>query len=121
MIAGFRNNPTGDVAFGQALSIGEDLGGAANAILFICNRVTYGQPCYGSTGYLTRYWPNRQRWIDYRAGLTELLEGMSKDSSLFWSPLFGGAALLFSCTKTPPPGEESGVIFWGWVTAAAGS
>ena len=78
MIAGFRNNPTGDVAFGQALSIGEDLGGAANAILFICNHVTYRQPYNGDNGYLSRYWPNRQRWIDYRAELTELLEGMSK-------------------------------------------
>ena len=121
MIAGFLNNPTGDVAFGQALSIGEDLGGAANAILFICNRVTYGQPCYGSTGYLTRYWPNRQRWIDYRAGLTELLEGMSKDSSLFWSPLFGGTTLCVHAQQRRLPAGGSGVVRGGWVTAAAGS
>ena len=112
MIAGFRNNPTGDVAFGQALSIGEDLGGAANAILFICIRVTYGQPCYGSTGYLTRYWLNRQRWIDYRAGLTELLEGMSKDSSLFWSPPLRRDDPLRPCRKTPPPGRGKRRCSW---------
>lgn len=74
----FLNNPTSDVAFGQELSIADDLGGAETAILFICNRVTYRQPYNGDNGYLSRYWPNRQRWIDYRAELTELLEGMSK-------------------------------------------
>lgn len=74
----FLNNPTSDLAFGQELSIADDLGGAETAILFICNRVTYRQPYNGDTGYLSRYWPNRQRWIDYRAELTELLEGMSK-------------------------------------------
>ena len=76
--ADFLNNPTSDLAFGQELSIADDLGGAETAILFICNRVTYRQPYNGDTGYLSRYWPNRQRWIDYRAELTELLEGMSK-------------------------------------------
>ena len=74
----FLNNPTSDVAFGQELSIADDLGGAETAILFICNHVTYRQPYNGDNGYLSRYWPNRQRWIDYRAELTELLEGMSK-------------------------------------------
>ena len=76
--ADFLNDPVSELAFGQAVSIADDLDGAEVALLFICNHVTYRQPYHGDDGYLSRYWPNRQRWIDYRAELTELMERMAK-------------------------------------------
>lgn len=70
----FLQAPSSDFRFGQPVSIHDTLGGADTALLFICNRVTYRQPCLGDTGYLTRYWPNRREWKQYRDSLMPLLE-----------------------------------------------
>ncbi len=70
----FLQAPSSDFCFGQPVSIQDALGGADTALLFICNRVTYRQPCLGDTGYLTRYWPNRREWKQYRDSLMTLLE-----------------------------------------------
>ena len=76
--AEFMNDPQSDLAFGQAVSIGDDLAGAEKAILFICNTATYRQPYNGKAGYLSRYWENRECWVTYREGLTEILDSMAK-------------------------------------------
>lgn len=70
----FLENPVGEVAFGQPVSISEQLNGQDVALLFICNHVTYRQPCIGETGYLTRYWPNLPEWKAYRESLLPLLD-----------------------------------------------
>ena len=49
-----------------AVSIAEDLGGADTAILFIRNVATYRQPYTNAGGELSRYWRNRDRWIESR-------------------------------------------------------
>ena len=70
----FLKNPASDLAFGQAVNIEEELGGADVGILFIRNTATYRQP-YTNGGYeLSRYWRNRDRWIEWREGLNALLE-----------------------------------------------
>ena len=70
----FLKNPASDLAFGQAVNIEEELGGADVGILFIRNTATYRQP-YTNGGYeLSRYWRNRDRWIEWRDGLNALLE-----------------------------------------------
>lgn len=74
----FLENPAGEVAFGEPVSISESLNGQDVALLFICNHVTYRQPCLGDTGYLTRYWPNLPEWKEYREGLMMLLERMGE-------------------------------------------
>lgn len=70
----FLDNPQSDVAFGQPVSITDDLQGADTAILFICNKITYRQPYMDTTGYLTRYWPNLDKWICFREELSQLME-----------------------------------------------
>lgn len=72
--AEFLENPAGEVAFGEPVSISESLNGQDVALLFICNHVTYRQPCLGDMGYLTRYWPNLPEWKEYREELMGLLE-----------------------------------------------
>ena len=70
----FLKNPASDLSFGQPVSIADDLGGADVGILFIRNTATYRQP-YTNGGYeLSRYWRNRDRWIEWRDGLNALLE-----------------------------------------------
>ena len=70
----FLKNPASDLSFGQAVNIEEELGGADVGILFIRNTATYRQP-YTNGGYeLSRYWRNRDRWIEWRDGLNALLE-----------------------------------------------
>ncbi len=76
--AEFLENPAGEVAFGEPVSISESLNGQDVALLFICNHVTYRQPCLGDTGYLTRYWPNLPEWKEYREELMGLLERMEE-------------------------------------------
>lgn len=71
--ADFLNNPAGETKFGEAVSIAGDLKGQDVALLFICNHVTYRQPFFGETGYLTRYWPNLSRWKEYRRNLQALM------------------------------------------------
>lgn len=63
--------------FGQPLSIGEDLGGADAALLFIRSKATYYQPFRDGTS-LTRYWRNRPEWKEFREGLQELLPRVEK-------------------------------------------
>ncbi len=70
----FLNAPSSSLQFGESVSIKDTLGGADTALLFICNHVSYRQPCFGDTGYLTRFWPNSSEWKDYRESLTTLLE-----------------------------------------------
>ena len=70
----FLKNPTSDLAFGQAVNIEEELGGADMGILFIRNIATYRQPYTNTGGELSRYWRNRDRWIEWRDGLNALLE-----------------------------------------------
>ena len=72
----FLEEPVSDLAFGQAVSIADELGGADKALLFINNRVTYAQPYTRGGAELSRYWPNRDRWVVHRNELTELLEAM---------------------------------------------
>ena len=71
--AEFIENPTSDLTFGQAVSIAEDLGGADTAILFIRNVATYRQPYTNAGGELSRYWRNRDRWIESREDMMTLL------------------------------------------------
>ena len=72
----FVNNPSSETAFGQAVSIADELGGADTALLFICNRITYRQPYTNYGDFLVRYYANKPEWKDYRANLTVLLEKM---------------------------------------------
>lgn len=71
--ADFLNNPASETKFGEAVSIAGDLKGQDVALLFICNHVTYRQPFFGETGYLTRYWPNLTQWKEYRQNLQTLM------------------------------------------------
>lgn len=71
--ADFLNNPASETKFGEAVSIAGDLKGQDVALLFICNHVTYRQPFFGETGYLTRYWPNLSQWKEYRQNLQTLM------------------------------------------------
>lgn len=79
----FFNLPMSELKFGQTLSIEEDLGGVDSAILFICNRVTYRQPYFGKTGFLSRYWPNRDRWVIYREELMKIFDAMDNPKQMF--------------------------------------
>lgn len=63
--------------FGQPMSIGDDLGGANTALLFIRCKATYYQPFRDGTA-LTRYWRNRPEWKEFREGLQELLPRVEK-------------------------------------------
>ena len=63
--------------FGQPMSIGDDLGGADTALLFIRCKATYYQPFRDGTA-LTRYWRNRPEWKEFREGLQELLPRVEK-------------------------------------------
>ena len=69
----FLEEPTGDIQFGQTVSITNDLGGAKNALLFICNRLTYAQPYTSGGVMLMRYWPNHPRYTKYRAELETIM------------------------------------------------
>lgn len=63
--------------FGQPMSIGDNLGGADTALLFIRCKATYYQPFRDGTA-LTRYWRNRPEWKEFREGLQELLPRVEK-------------------------------------------
>lgn len=73
--ADFLANPVGEYAFGEPVSIVDELNGQNVALLFICNHVTYRQPIT-ATGMLTRYYNTQERWQNWRAALTEVLESM---------------------------------------------
>ena len=73
----FLANPVGAYAFGEPVSISEQLNGQSVALLFICNRVTYAQPNNGEG--LTRYYPNLDQWKSWRESLMELLEAMEAE------------------------------------------
>ncbi len=60
-------------AFGEPVSIEEDLNGAETAILFIDSKITFRQPYFDAYTYTTRYYRNRENWKEYRAGLIEML------------------------------------------------
>lgn len=120
-IAGFLNNPTGDVAFGQALSIGgrpgrrgerdpvhlqpRDLRSALLRLHRLSDPLLAQPPAVDQL-------PRRAHRAagGHEQGLVPFLAApLRRDDP------------LRPCTKMPPPGVGSGVIFWGWVTAAAGS
>ncbi len=61
-------------AFGQPVSIAEDLKGAETTILFIDSKVTFRQPCFDTCSYTTRYDRNRENWREYREGLIEMIK-----------------------------------------------
>ena len=69
----FIENPASDLQFGEAVSIAEDLGGAKTGILFIRNVATYRQPYTNAGGELSRYWRNRDRWVESRQAMLDLL------------------------------------------------
>ena len=75
----FLANPVGAYAFGEPVSISEQLNGQNVALLFICNRVTYAQPSNGEG--LTRYYPNLDQWKSWRETLMELLEAMEAEKA----------------------------------------
>jgi len=60
-------------AFGEPVSIEEDLKGAETAILFIDSKVTFRQPYFDAYNYSTRYYRNRENWKEYREGLIEMI------------------------------------------------
>ncbi len=60
-------------AFGQPVSIAEDLKGAEIAILFIDSKITFRQPYFDAYNFTTRYYRNRENWKEYREGLIEIL------------------------------------------------
>lgn len=72
--AEFIENPTSELKFGEPVSIEEDLGGAETGILFIRNVATYRQPYTNAGAELSRYWRNRDRWIESREAMMALLE-----------------------------------------------
>lgn len=74
--ASFLNNPVGEYAFGEPVSISEQLNGQDVALLFICNHVTYRQPITYEGAMLTRYYRNRAEWVAWRKQLNELLNTM---------------------------------------------
>lgn len=74
--ADFLAAPAGEYAFGEPVSISEQLNGQDIALLFICNHVTYRQPINDNGGALTRYYNTQERWQNWRAALTELLDNM---------------------------------------------
>ena len=67
----------GGFAFGQPLSIADDLGGADTALLFIRSKASYYQPFRDGTT-LTRYWRNLDEWKEFRQGLQELMPRVAK-------------------------------------------
>jgi len=60
-------------AFGEPVSIADQLGGAEMAILFIDSKVTFRQPYFDAYNYSTRYYRNRENWKEYREGLIEMI------------------------------------------------
>lgn len=72
--AEFIENPTSELKFGEPVSIEEELGGAETGILFIRNVATYRQPYTNAGAELSRYWRNRDRWIESREAMMALLE-----------------------------------------------
>lgn len=73
----FLDAPESDLAFGQAVSIAEELNGQDTALLFICNRTTYSDNDYFNNGTgLARYWRNEEPWPAYRVSLKAMLDAM---------------------------------------------
>lgn len=64
-------------AFGEPVSIADDLGGADVALLFIRCKATYYQP-FRDGSALTRYWRNKPDWKEFREGLQELMPLVEK-------------------------------------------
>lgn len=73
----FLEAPAGEYAFGEPVSIADQLNGQDTALLFICNNVTYRQPINYDGGNLVRYYDGNSEWREWRADLTKLLEGMN--------------------------------------------
>ncbi len=71
--AEFCEAPTSAYAFGEPVSISEDLGGADVGLLFICNRVTYRQPYYNSGAHLVRWYCNKPEWKAFREQLMTIM------------------------------------------------
>ena len=61
-------------AFGEPVSIADQLGGAETAILFIDSKITFRQPYFDAYTYSTRYYRNRENWKEYREGLIEMIK-----------------------------------------------
>ncbi|MBQ8082410.1 MAG: hypothetical protein IJ240_11000 [Clostridia bacterium] len=66
LTAEYLNDPQSNFRFGRSVSIKKDLNGQEEALLFVCNRVTYGQPYDAKGTMLTRYWPRHHRYVEYR-------------------------------------------------------
>ncbi len=60
-------------AFGQVISIQNDLGGDTNVLLFVRNRVTYCN-YVTLTHKLTRFWPNLPQRVEIRNAMKELMD-----------------------------------------------
>ena len=60
-------------AFGEPVSIADQLGGAETAILFIDSKITFRQPYFDAFNYSTRYYRNRENWKEYREALIEMI------------------------------------------------
>ena len=71
--AEFCDAPTSAYAFGEPVSISEDLGGADVGLLFICNRVTYRQPYYNNGAHLVRWYCNKPEWKAFREQLMTIM------------------------------------------------
>lgn len=69
----FCDAPTSAYAFGEPVSISEDLGGADVGLLFICNRITYRQPYYNNGAHLVRWYSNRPNWKEFREQLMTIM------------------------------------------------
>lgn len=72
----FLDNPVGEYAFGEPVSISDCLHDQDVALLFICNQVTYSQPNAVTGMALTRYYANLDQWKSWREKLFALLEDL---------------------------------------------
>lgn len=71
--AEFLAEPAGEYAFGEPVSIAQELKSAKVALLYICNKVTY----VSNNEKLVRYWANLDQWKAARADMRALMDVMA--------------------------------------------
>ena len=72
----FLENPQGAYAFGEPVSLEDDLRGQNVALLFICNRVSYTQPLTNKGEMLIRYYASNPEWVAWREEINAVLDTM---------------------------------------------
>lgn len=77
-------------AFGQPISIANDLGGDTNVLLYICNQATYCDNlsyAYLNPIYHARYWANLPSRVAQRNAMMELVNADIADMEMTASPM----------------------------------